>query len=224
MLFKNDNHLYRYDHLGDRRGYSLTIPVSKESATMKIDTFHSIALSDHDVNSLDYIYIDYYPAEGWEFKLYGRFGSNGNSLWDVEVWDGNPDWLSGDFKQSNTIIFGDSLFNEDQLKFQNISKNKEMFDILDVNEVDECYYGLFRDNKVEHQEGVEETYTVFRTAKDDGVVERLPHKIVKPIMYRTADSIYSLYVMVRDEDTKKLKLQEISVPNSDIYVHKTIDL
>lgn len=99
-------------------------------------------------------------------------------------------------------MFGDTLFNSEQLKFQNISKNKEMFDILDIDEVDGCYYGLFKDEKNSTDD--ETLYTVFKTApsyKDargidrTGVVQRLPYKVVDPSLYRTNDDLYSLYVV-----------------------------
>lgn len=50
-------------------------------------------------------------------------------------------------------MFGDNLFDEGQFRFHNISKNKEMFDILDVNEVDGCYYGLFKDESEGAKDG-----------------------------------------------------------------------
>ena len=70
----------------------------------------------------------------------------------------------------NGVMFGDSLFDDSQLKFQNVSRHKEMFDIIDVNDVDGCYYGLFK-NEAEDENGKtmrekygHDIYTVFRTA------------------------------------------------------------
>ena len=71
-----------------------------------------------------------------------------------------------------------------------------MFDILDVNEVDGCYYGLFKDKRSVD----EETYTVFKTAAPGGVVQRLPYTIVVPSLFRTSDPLYSLFVVDRVED------------------------
>ena len=45
-----------------------------------------------------------------------------------------------------------------------------MFDILDVNEVDGCYYGLFRDESEEASSADHELYTIFKTASEGGVV------------------------------------------------------
>lgn len=57
---------------------------------------------------------------------------------------------------------------------------------------------------------------------DNGIVEKLPYKIVYPRMFKTADTLYSLYVLVREDS--KLKLVEISVPDSPLYINKTIDI
>lgn len=159
------------------------------------------------------MFLDYYDDDtdglAWRIRIYGTL----DGKLHVEEWSGSPQ--SRRLSQFNTIVFGDTLFSEDQLKFHNMSKNKEMFDILDINEVDNCYYGLFRNNDVRAEEA---TYTVFKTADSEfgGVIHRLPYKVVVPSMFRTADDLYSLYVVVRDEDGKAV-LQEISVPDEDLY-------
>ena len=111
------------------------------------------------------------------------------------------------------------MFSENQLKFQNISKNKQMFDILDVQEVDGYYYGLFKN---ENNTSSKDTYTVFRCPYDEGTVERLSYDIVVPSLYVTSDDLYSLYVVDREDG--RLKLREISVPNSDPYVNRVFDI
>lgn len=194
---------------------------------MKIETFHSVDLTDKELK-YDSVYLDYSGSgDSWTISLYGRLGE---SLHDVEVWRGNPGQREDDFRQYNVLLFGDTLFSADQLKFQNISKNKEMFDILDINEVDGCYYGLFKDELDSTDE--ETIYTVFKTApsyKDargverTGVVQRLPYRIVDPNMYRTNGDLYSLYVVEKTADGTR-QLREISVPDSDIYIHRTIPL
>ena len=149
---------------------------------------------------------------------------------DVETWDGNPGSSPKDFLQYNTIFFGDSLFDEQQLRFQNISKNKDMYDILDVNEVDSCYYGLFRDDSqatLDRNLGYD-IFTVFKT-QPNGVVRKLPYEIVNPKMYRTADDLYSLYVVEQVPSSEsstgfKQQLREISVPDSPIYAHRKIEI
>lgn len=102
------------------------------------------------------------------------------------------------------------MFSDDQLKFQNISKNKEMFDILDVNEIDGCYYGLFLDEQRSLDFG-RESYRIFKITTN-GVVERLPYDILVPSMFKTSDSLYSLYVVVRQQDGTKVVDGE-EVPN-----------
>ena len=44
-----------------------------------------------------------------------------------------------------------------------------------------------------------------------------------PSLFRTVDDLYSLYVVVRNGDGK-IGLQEISVPDEDIYTHRYIDI
>ena len=95
-----------------------------------------------------------------------------------------------------------------------------MFDILDINEVDGCYYGLFRNGDTRDSES---RYTVFKTSDEGGVVRRLPWNIIHPSMIRTADDIYSLYVVALDTDGSTY-LQEISVPDEDLYVDRRIPL
>ena len=89
-------------------------------------------------------------------------------------------------------MFGDSLFNNNQLKFQNISKNKEMFDILDIYEVDGSYYGMFRDGTENHDNS---KFVVFRSGLDSDVVQKLPYCISPPNFFRSIDDLYSLFVV-----------------------------
>ena len=235
VLFKNDDRIYAYDDLNSISDHYGRVILTRTRANMVIETFHSVSINKPSDASVDTIYIDYYDSDNgghkWSMRLYGMM----NGKHDCEIW--NP--CTGRFKQYNTIMFGDTLFTNNQLNFQNISKNKEMFDILDVNEVDGCYYGLFKDNtkSTEH----EEIFTVFKTVdttlNPDGVIKRLPYEIVCPKMFRSSDELYSLWVVVRvpngyevDENGNqvvkyKIQLQEISVPeNSSIYKHRTIDV
>ena len=152
---------------------------------------------------------------------------------DIETWPGNPGQDSRDFQQYNTIFFGDTLFSEEQLRFQNIAKNKDMFDILDISEIDKSYYGLFKDDSQEilDRNLGYDIYTVFKT-NPAGIVQKLPYEIVNPRLYKTADDVYSLYVVEHvldgtDSDGKsryRLQLREISVPDSPIYAHRTIPI
>lgn len=41
-------------------------------------------------------------------------------------------------------------------------------------------------------------------------------------MYQTSDTLYRLYVVTRENS--KVKLREISVPDSDIYTNRVIEL
>lgn len=201
----SDGLVYRYDSIQSMKNSRGLVVLQKDLATMKIETFHSVSVPSEDA-SHKYIYVDYADPETWSICLYGNSNGGGSStIYDMETWSGSPGMRDSHFRQYNTIVFGDSLFNESQLKFQNISKNKDMFDILDINEVDGCYYGLFKNNVNE----ADPTYTVFKTAPgvgadgkadDTGVVQRLPYEIVDPHMYRTADSLYSLYVVERVKD------------------------
>ena len=235
VLFKNDDHIYAYDDLNSISDHYGRVILTRTRANMVIETFHSVSINKPSDASVDTIYIDYYDSDNgghkWSMRLYGMM----NGKHDCEIW--NP--CTGRFEQYNTIMFGDTLFTNNQLSFQNISKNKEMFDILDVNEVDGCYYGLFKDitKSTEH----EEIFTVFKTVdttlNPDGVIKRLPYEIVCPKIFRSSDELYSLWVVVRvpngyevDENGNhvvkyKIQLQEISVPeNSSIYKHRTIDV
>ena len=224
---KQDHYLYRFDHLLDRKDSQGRIVMQLESADMKIETFHSVDLTNKELK-YDSIYLDYdNGGDSWVIRLYGQFG---DALHDVELWNGNPGQSESDYQQYNCLLFGDTLFSSDQLKFQNISKNKEMFDILDINEVDGCYYGLFKDELNSTDE--ETVYAVFKTAplyKDargverTGVVQRLPYKIVDPSLYRTNGDLYSLYVIEKTADGIR-QLREISVPDSEIYGSRTIPL
>lgn len=95
-----------------------------------------------------------------------------------------------------------------------------MVDMLDVNEVDDLYYGLFKSNV----KGDDGGYTVFKSSGDgQGVVKRLPWKVVVPSMFRTCDPLYSLYVVVKGDDGK-VQLREISCPDQDIYADRVIEV
>ena len=56
------------------------------------------------------------------------------------------------------------LFYARLMKFQNISKNKDMFDLIDISEVDGCFYGLFLDHSKPTQDSnnARQSYTVFK--------------------------------------------------------------
>ena len=60
------------------------------------------------------------------------------------------------------------------MRFHNMSMNKSMYDILDVNEVDGCYYGLFKNESPGSGVDGMDTYTVFKTDENGGIVHRLP--------------------------------------------------
>lgn len=152
----------------------------------------------------------------WNIRIYGQYGEN----IDVETWLDNPG-CGQSFQQDNLVFFGDSMFTENQMKFQGISRNKNMFDILDIQEVDGYYYGLFRDNEKSDKDH-EEHYVVFKCPYEDGTVDRLSYDIALPYMYVTSDYLYSLYVVDREDGN--LKLREISVPNSDPYVNRVFDI
>jgi len=52
----------------------------------------------------------------------------------------------------------------------------------------------------------------------------MPYRIVDPHLYRTSDSLlYSLYV-VECTPSGRVQLREVSVPDSDLYPYRTIDL
>lgn len=162
----------------------------------------------------------------WNMTIWGRWDRDGMpTRYDCEEWLDSPGRKRSNHRQYNTIIFGDTLFSDHQMKFHNISQNKEMFDILDVDEVDGYYYGLFKTETYSRdgESTPTPTYTVFKTPDDGGVVERLPYEIIMPSLIRTKDNLYSLYVLIRDE-SGKVKLQEISVPDSPLYEHRSIDI
>ena len=59
VIFKDDNHVYRYDNVDrmmDSRGWIL---LSKELASYKINTFHSMAIHQGYDNELKWIFLDY---------------------------------------------------------------------------------------------------------------------------------------------------------------------
>ena len=114
---------------------------------MKIETFHSVFLTDKKLEYCN-LCLDYRSATDWTMRLYGRVGEGATQKIDLETWEGSPGMGQNDFRQYNTIIIGDSLFDENQLKFHNVSKKKDMFDIIDIDEVDGCYYGLFKDESM----------------------------------------------------------------------------
>ena len=231
VIFNGDRHVYRYDDVENLKDSMGRVVLQKELCTLKIVTKYQTAIDIGGRNSLSSVFIDYTgDSKTWKVKLYGSVGNAHIN----EVWDGSPGLNDYLFKKYNVIIFGDTLFNEDQLKFQNISKNKDMFEMLDVNEVDRCYYGLFRNDskKMLNKNLGYDTYTVFKSAPDGGVVQRLPYEIVVPSLYRTKDDLFSLYSIVQvpvgkkedGTDKYRIKLQELSVPDAPIYTHKDIDV
>ena len=59
VLFKGDTHIYRYDNVErmmDSRGWIL---LSKELASFKIDTFHSMSIHHGSDIELKWIFLDY---------------------------------------------------------------------------------------------------------------------------------------------------------------------
>ena len=151
VMFANDKHVYKYDNLYALKDSRNRILLRKDDAAQKIETMHSVAITTKGMLN-NYLYLDYFDVGSednkelkWELKLYGKVRLADGWKVDVETWP-----LVGgtgtSFKQYNTIMFGNTLFNSSQLAFQNISRNKEMFEILDINEVDGRYYGLFRDD------------------------------------------------------------------------------
>lgn len=225
VLFDGDNLLYRYNHLEDRKNSQNIVILQRDVADMRIETFHSVYITEKQSENL-HVYVDYLEPNDWGIFLYGKV----DSVCDKESWVESPGFLTKHFLQYNTILTGDTLFDSEQLKFQNISKNKDMFDILDINEVDGCYYGLFKDELNSTKE--QTLYTVFKTAAQyidangverTGVVQRLPYRIVDPNLYRTNDPLYSLYVVEQTSDGK-IQLREVSVPDSELYANRTIPL
>ena len=224
VIFNGDNYLYRFDNLGELKDARKRVLLVKENASAKLETFWTVRTDIGPEDVINNVYADFsgrdtYGNNIWEIRVYGRLDGSDH----VEIWSGSPS--AAKFNQFNTIIFGDSLFDEQQLKFHNMSKNKEMYDILDVNEVDGCYYGLFRNEGTRDGESEEQTYTVFKTANKEfgGVIHRLPYRIVVPSLFRTIDDLYSIYVVVKD-DEGNIGLQEISVPDEELYTHRYIDV
>ena len=176
---------------------------------MKIETFSTVQLQDGSPQ-LEFVYLDYEGPDNWTIRLYANES--------VETWPGSPSFSM--FHAYNNVLFGNSLFNSGQMQFHNISKNKQMVDMLDVNEVDGLYYGLFKSNV----QGDDGGYTVFKSSGDgQGVVKRLPWKVIVPHMFKTCDSLYSLYVVVKGDDGK-VQLREISCPDQDIYADRVIEV
>ena len=243
--FKGDNHLYRYDNAEGMADSQKRIQLKRENATLKLETMHSASEAGQlgeSSSAFSSVCVDYGVPEGsgapssWRLNLHGSTSTTqgGESRNDRETWHANPGQMESAFKLRNAIAFGDSLFNEDQLRFQNVSKNKEMFDIIDVDEVDGCYYGLFKDGS-QSSKAAElgfDTYTVFKTASSKtggGIVQRLPYIVATPSLYRSADPLYSLFVLALHPDSGKesgfrLRLQEISVPDADPYSGRVVEL
>ena len=189
VLFDGDypscNIIYAYDNIQDMVNFDNLVVLTKENANQRIETFNSITVTENPIINKK-VFLDYSSAEEWKVSIYGE----GVGEFNVERWKDSP---SGNmsFRKYNTVLFGDSLFDEAQLRFHNISKTKDMYDILDVNEVDKNYYGLFKDDT---RDG--EFYTVFKCPQEGkGVVQKLSWNISHPSMYTTADSLYSLYVV-----------------------------
>ena len=155
------------------------------------------------------------------------YGKNTSNECNREIWYFRPGLDRRGYQQYNSIMFGDSLFDEGQLRFHNISKNKDMYDILDINEVDGRYYGLFKNETSGSDIDGKATYTIFKAEGEGGVVQRLPWQVLVPKMYRTNDTLYSLYVVSNEPDegeTYHPVLREISVPDSDEYPERVIDI
>ena len=230
VLFNGDNHLYAYDNIAQTKTFDGFVILRKETATLKLVTFNSIQITDSEFE-YDRLFLDYFrtPSQkddeyhDWRIVLYGRNVSSGTT--NREIWHSRPGLDKRGYQQYNSIIFGDSLFDEGQLRFHNISKNKDMYDILDINELDDCYYGLFKNDNGSEDE--KDTYVVFKTLAKGGVVQRLPWTILDPHMYRTNDNLYSLYVVSNEPkqgETYHPVLREISVPDSDEYPERVMDI
>ena len=232
VLFNGDNHLYVYDNVAETKTFKGFIILKKETATLKLVTFNSMRITDDELVYYR-LCLDYFRTESnedsdyhnWRIVLYGRNVTKGTQ--NKEIWSNRPGFGRKDYLQRNNIIFGDSRFDEGQLRFHNISKNKDMYDILDVNEVGGRYYGLFKNENSGTDVNGEATYTIFKAEKEGGVVQRLPWTVLLPKMYRTNDSLYSLYVVSNEPnggETYHPVLREISVPDSDEYLGRTIDI
>lgn len=212
-----DDMIYGYSNIGNRINQSGNVLVSKTNADMRIETFNSLTLVGEFHNR--FIRLHHDGNGKLVLRIYGN--DPHNSM--IETW-GNvkSDQFINGFTRYDNILFGDSLFNDSQLRFQNLSKNKSMFYVVDVDEVDGCYYGLFM-NTVESTKD-EPIYTVFRCPESmDDVIQRLPYRVVNPGIFRTSDDLYSLYVVAQSTEGG-LQLIELTTPDSDIYVHKVINL
>lgn len=195
--------------------------LQKELADMKLETFHSVYVTAEQDIQVKTVVVDYHLGENggrnWNIVMCGGIGEGSG----LEMWTGSPGNNKSLFRKYNTILFGNSLFDVNQLKFHSVSKNKEMFDIIDLDEVGGCYYGLFKDLANSSEDG--QVYVVFKTFPDGEQetmpVQRLPYRISVPKMYRTLDDLYSIYVV---EDNSVLR--EVSVPDSDMFSNRVIDL
>lgn len=161
VLFKDDQHLYLYNNIQTMADSKMRVTLLKENATRKMETMHTAFTSTVD-RTWKYIYLDYDGNANWSVRLYGS-AITGSPM-DTEVWESNPGNATQNFTQYNTISFGDSLFDNSLMKFQNISKNKDMFDLIDISEVDGCFYGLFLDHSKPTQDSnnARQSYTVFK--------------------------------------------------------------
>lgn len=234
VLFNEDNHIYAYDGVAQTKEFNGFVTLRKETANMRLATFNSMCITDNKL-CFDRMFLDYFrnpddedaSYHNWNIVLYGKNLSCSPVKYNVEKWYFRPGHGKDDFQQYNAIMFGDSLFDEGQLRFHNISKNKDMYDILDVNEVDGRYYGLFLNEDIGTRVDGEPTYTVFRIEKGGGIVHRLPWQILEPHMYKTNDDLYTLYVVSNEPqagETYHPVLREISVPDSHEYPEKVIDI
>jgi len=216
---ESDTYLHRFDRVGQLKDSKGRILLLNGTDTMKLETFHSVYITQKE-KMHDFVHVDYTSHDSWKLRLYGGIGG----VTDREVWNACPGISEHDFRRYNIVFFGDSLFDEQQLRFQNISKNKDMYDLLDMGEVDGCYYGLFKCATAQVDGDGREIYTVFKTSASGGVVQRLPYEVVCPHLFKTSDSMYSLYVVAKSPDKTKLQLVEITVPDSEWYVHRVIDV
>jgi hypothetical protein len=223
VLFNGDNHLYRFDGIDAVADFQKKALVQRENATMKYETMHSVSITNKGTEH-EFVYLDYKSPYEWDVVLYGNIGGKNGR----ETWHDNSSQSSKNFYRYNTMMFGDSLFNESQLRFQNVSKNKEMFDILDVDEVGNCYYGVFKDKSKPTSQFGFDVYSTFRMDASTGIVRKLPYLVVNPSLYRTSDDLYSLFVLAihrdNESDPWRLRLQEVSVPDDDMYKGRVIEL
>ena len=172
VLFTDSKDIYAYDDIQEKVNFDNVVVLVKENANQRIRTFNSIAISPTPLDN-DKVFLDYSESNDWTISIYGK--REEPNMFNVEKWLGSPAGNMS-FSQYNTILFGDSLFDAAQLRFHNISKTKDMYDILDVNEVDKNYYGLFKDDTKE-----DDVYTVFKCPEEEnGVVQKLPWDIVHP--------------------------------------------